>query len=189
MEPRHPGRRRRPDPETLYRSLRADYRRTRRALKRTFDLNAARLETRELATVLALDAVAVPQVLSPPNGQYVPIRVTGTYTVAPGAPKAQVNFQVVDEYRLVQPAGDVKSQRIKGQPGRFRFSFTTYLQARVASADSSGRQYSMSVAAYQQDGSAGKSIGFAVPQPGQVVVVPNPGQAQALASRGRSRGR
>jgi hypothetical protein len=153
------------------------------------DLAALTLERRELLTITDFHAAIAPQILFPPNGESLPVFVTGSYRVGTKHNPAQANFQVVDEYRLVQPQGNVKSRAVPNKPGVFAFSFKTYLQARVASSDSNGRLYTMVVAVTETNDSAGRTFGIWVPPAGfhPPKSVPHAKTAARLSSRGRMR--
>jgi hypothetical protein len=148
----------------------------RAARKATFEC----LEPRKLLTLTGFDAEARPRILFPANDRSVPVVVTGTVTVQEKRAIPSVNFQVVDEYRRVQPAGPVKAKRVPGQQGAFAFSFTVPLQAKVRAHDKSGRQYYIVVAARESTGSVGKVLAVLVPNPD--IGVP-PGGDRAIAAR------
>jgi len=156
------------------------------------DLGELALERRELLTITEFKVSLSPQILYPPNSQYVPISVSGSYKVGPHQGPALANFQVVDEYRLDMPYGDVKSHPVPNQAGRYTFSFQTFLQARVAGGDSNGRLYTIAVSARQSDNAVGNSYGIWVPPAGyrgSTTVVPHAHSALMLAQRGRARAR
>jgi hypothetical protein len=123
------------------------------------------LEPRELLTITGFTASSKPHYLVPPNGRYVPITVVGTVDVREQNVSPSVNFQVVDEYRKNQPRANVRTQLISTSPRRFQFAFTVRLPASVASADVSGRQFYIIVAARDPNGSAGKALSVVVPNP------------------------
>jgi hypothetical protein len=123
------------------------------------------LETRELLTFTGFTADNRPKILFPANTRFVPIVITGTVNILEKRLVPQLNFQVVDEYRLIQPSGPVKARRLEGQPGAFTFSFTVSLQAKVRAHDRFGRQYFITVAARDSKGSVGKVLPVLVPNP------------------------
>ncbi len=148
------------------------------------------LERRELLTISDFKVAINPQIIYPPNSQYVPITVTGSYKVGPHQGAALANFLVVDEYRLDMPHGDVKSHPVPDEVGRYTFSFQTHLQARVAGGDSDGRLYTIAVSARQPDNAAGQSFGIWVPPQGYhppKTAVPQAHTALVLSQRGRVR--
>jgi hypothetical protein len=106
-------------------------------------------------------------VVFPPNGRFVPITVVGSVSVRPRGAAPIVNFQVVDEYRLNQPSGRVKIVAVPNSPGHFQFKFKVRLPASVAASDKSGRQYFLTVAARDTNGSAGRVFPIIVPNPEQ----------------------
>lgn len=128
---------------------------------RPFRPGVLALETRELATITALDVRAFPRVLTPPNGRFAPITVIGELFETRAHPPA-ARFQVVDEYRQVQPKGRINLVNLGG--GRFGFAFQFRLQASVATSDKPGRLYFISIAATDFDGSLGKTLHVLVPQ-------------------------
>ena len=155
----------------------------------TSEFSALTLEARQLLTVSALKATLIPQIVYPVTGQYVPITIAGSYRTGPNDPPAQANFQVVDEYREVQPHGNVKSFPVPGSPGLYTFSFRTYLQSEVASGDSDGRLYTVAMSARQSNNSVGNSYGIWIPPQGYhpTTVVPQAHNALKLSNRGRMR--
>ncbi len=121
----------------------------------------ARLEERTSLASLAVTAKATPNIL-PPSGRYVPVTVSGLIT-EPGKTPPDARFQVVDEYRRVEPARRLSLKPYK--KGYLSYSFTIYLQAWSSAKDPSGRHYYILVAASDSKGSAGKTIPVVVPNP------------------------
>ena len=138
------------------------------------------LEVRQLKTVSAVDLKAVPDILIPPNGQFMTVKVSGTttsYTQAitpdtyPEVPK--VSFQVTDEYRRFEPRGPVAVTlertfpfKSVGKPYHgavYKFSFNLKLPAERSSRDADGRQFSVLVAADDTDNGQGTTVPVLVP--------------------------
>jgi len=120
--------------------------------------------------------MAHPAVLSPPNGQYVPVTVTGSLDQSSGVvPKGF--FFVTGQYGEVAPHGDVALHGTS-DPNRFSFSFTISLQAKRGSQTPNGRQYDILVGGTDKDGTAGKTIAVWVPKE------PRSHRATARAHRG-----
>jgi hypothetical protein len=136
----------------------------------------ARLEDRTLQTFTAGPLRISTQIL-PPNNRLDPISVSGTFSefhvsvvnntpkitlgVQPGPKRA--NFQVVDQYREVQPRGPITLNLIDPTNGIYSFSFTFNLQATRRNADINGRQYHVIVGAGDKDGWNGKVFTVLVP--------------------------
>ncbi len=125
------------------------------------------LEARESLTITGFSAAGTPLVLYPPNGRYVPVTVVGTVDVRQQNVSPKVRFQVIDEYRQYEPRGPIRTQLVGTSPRRFQFSFVVRIPASVASADKTGRQLYIIVAANDPNGSSGKVIPVLVPNPAQ----------------------
>lgn len=115
------------------------------------------LEQRQLLFFSATLA-ASPQILLPPNGRFVPVVISGTFTeqnhpVKPGTPVPQATYFVVDDYRVVQPRGPIALTYVGGNT--YSFAFTLKLPAKRASNIPGGRHYYVSVAAHDADGWSG----------------------------------
>ncbi len=140
---------------------------------------------------------AKPNVLWPPNGRYVPVQLSGTFTEftvvtlpdgsshvdfekLPG-PKQGV-FQIIDEYRRNQLDGLLNLTDEGG--GHFSFKLTIYLQAQRSNEFPQGRRYYISVAAHDEDGWSGQTIPVWVPHS-----LPAPPRPQAAVSRAHASAR
>lgn len=143
--------------------LRFQHRSRLKPARRRQRLQLDHLEQRALLAVTSFEATAFPKLL-PPNNRVIPIQVTGTVSVD-GVHRPDVNFTVTDEYRLVQPRGTVKPVLVEGTTNTYRFSFQIRLPAKVASVDTSGRQYYLTVAARHRNSSAGNTLPILVPNP------------------------
>jgi hypothetical protein len=108
-------------------------------------------------------AAGAPLVLFPPNGRFVNVVVRGSVEVHQPNITPNVNFRVTDEYRKHEPRGRVRAQLVSQSPRRFEFRFTVPIPASVASADKSGRQFYITVAATDPNGSTGKVIPVLIP--------------------------
>jgi hypothetical protein len=138
---------------------------------RRFQTAPDALEGRQLLTFSIKTVHVVPQVLWPPNGQYVPVQVSGTaiefhyngsavtFHEEPGPKRG--TFKVVDEYRQDNPAGEFTPVHVTGN--QFTFSFTTDLQARRALEYPQGRRYYVTIGLADADGWAGKDVAVWVP--------------------------
>src|SRR5215472_3827356 len=103
---------------------------------------------------------ANPAGLWPPNGQMIPVTISGTITdTQSGVNAATAKFTVYDQDGTVQPSGLV-TVAADGS-----FSFTVLLQASRNGADLTGRHYSITVRALDNAG----NLGFG----SAVVVVPH----------------
>jgi hypothetical protein len=95
---------------------------------------------------------ASPLFLSPPNGQMVPVTVSGTITdTDSGVNLNSGSFAVSDEYGTVQPAGPFTIN----PDGTYLF--TVNLEASRLGSDKDGRQYTISVFAKDNAGNTGSS--------------------------------
>jgi len=101
----------------------------------------------------AITLSAAPPILWPPNGKMVPVALSGTITVAPCATKpAILNYSVLDEYNLVQPAGSIVPDANGG------FSFSIQLQASRREDDRDGRRYTITVTAPNDTGRGASAV-------------------------------
>jgi hypothetical protein len=109
----------------------------------------------------SITASASKSVLWPPNGNLVPVKVTGTIvdnTGGSGVDLNTVDFTVVDEYGQVQPAASV-TLAVDGS-----YSFTVYLPASRLDTDLNGRTFTICVSAKDIAGNAAsKSVVVTVP--------------------------
>jgi hypothetical protein len=95
-----------------------------------------------------------PRVLWPPNGNMVPVSVSGTINdTGSGVNVNSAVFAVKDEYGRVQPKGAVTL----GSGGNY--SFTLLLQASRLATDLDGRRYTVTVRAKDNAGNGGSKTG------------------------------
>src|SRR5690242_17165768 len=87
------------------------------------------LEGRRLLTVVKLTVMASPQILTPPNGRYVPVRVTGSLEQLQSI-RPKGFFYVTDQYGAIEPRGRVALHQVENIPFQFTYDFTIYLQAK-----------------------------------------------------------
>jgi uncharacterized repeat protein (TIGR01451 family) len=100
----------------------------------------------------AIAISANPLSLSPPNGQMVPVTVSGTITdTGSGVNLSSAGFAVSDEYGTVQPAGPFTIN----PDGTYLF--TVNLEASRRGSDLDGRKYTISVFAKDNAGNLGSS--------------------------------
>jgi hypothetical protein len=94
-----------------------------------------------------------PKSLWPPNGQTVPVTVSGTITDTAGCTlnAKSAAYVVTDEYGRVQPTGGITL----GAGGSY--SFTIQLRASRLGKDLDGRQYTITVRATDNAGNAGSA--------------------------------
>lgn len=98
----------------------------------------------------AITASASPSTLWPPNGQMVPVVVSGTITdMESGVDLTSGTYAVTDEYGSIQPSGSLTI----GSDGAY--SFTVSLQASRLGDDKDGRQYTITVFAKDNAGNLG----------------------------------
>ena len=87
----------------------------------------------------------IPTTIWSPNGSMVPVTISGT-AVDSGSGVATVTFEVIDEYRQVQPSGTVTL----APDGSF--SFSVQLQASRKGSDKNGRVYTVRITATDRAG-------------------------------------
>jgi hypothetical protein len=114
-----------------------------------------------LAFVTSVTGVAVPSLLVPPNGQFMPVVVSGQIT-STGAEAPRAFFQVTDEYRRDEPRGHLTL--VKTAPSTYSYSFQIFLQAQRSTRVPDGRHYYILVAAGDQDSGNGATIPVLVPK-------------------------
>ena len=104
-----------------------------------------------LDTTPPIISIAVsPATLWPPNGKFVPVRVSGTITDSGSGvnPNATI-YSVRDEYGKVQPSGAI----VLGPGGTY--SFTVLLQVSRLGRDIDGRYYTITIQANDNAGNIG----------------------------------
>jgi len=100
---------------------------------------------------------AVPKDLTPENGQYVPVTVSGSMGIS-NPSNAKGFFYVTDQYGTLEPYGPVTLTTSPTDPHSVTYSFTIYLRAKRGSMTMNGRQYDILVGAKDAAGAAGKTI-------------------------------
>lgn len=100
-----------------------------------------------------------PRILWPPNGQMVPVKVSGTITdTGSGIKPGSAEYTVMDEYHLIQPQGKVTLDAAGN------YSFTVMLRASRESSDLDGRRYNLRVNVKDNAGNrAAKVLAVRVP--------------------------
>ena len=122
------------------------------------------------APTITIDSVT-PDVLWPPNGKFVAVRVTGIASDSlSGVNASSLGFHVVDEYGKVEPSGSLTeitpmNPTSFGGSAQVDFTFQVMLQARRFGFDRDGRHYTIDVTASDMAGNTG--VGSAV------VIVPH----------------
>ena len=112
---------------------------------------------------------ATPATLWPPNGKLVPVTITGMITDEDSDPDAiTATYEVEDKYRSVQPKGSVPIKRDG------TYSFTISLQASRNGNDLDGREYTITVRAFDDEGNEGSAA--------TSVITPHD-QGQSIATR------
>jgi hypothetical protein len=145
-------------------------------LPRRRSLEVSALEERRLLSFAGTAIHATPMIL-PPNNKYIPVTVTGTFqeyhvvtvgknvqlvnSVQPGPKRA--SFQVVDQYRRVQPQRKISLVITDPAKAIYSYSFTVFLQATRRNADVTGRHYNVIVGAGDTDGWNGMVVTVLVP--------------------------
>ena len=101
------------------------------------DIGAIEVQPRD-TTPPAILVTATPETLWPPNGQLVPITITGTITdVGSGVDPDTAVFAVMDAYGSPQPRDHITL----GKDGSY--TCTPHLQASRKGNDTNGRQYTI----------------------------------------------
>lgn len=142
---------------------RLDPRRGRRAPRKRTDcpLEVTSLEGRQLLVINKITVAAVPNLLVPPDGQFVPVTVKGLIgTTLPVVPKAF--FKVTDQYRRDEPFAALTLTPTV-QKNVFSYSVTFRLQAKRSTRFPMGRHYYVLVGAGDNDGGNGVTVPVLVP--------------------------
>jgi hypothetical protein len=140
---------------------------TRRPLRRVASRpEVSLLEGRQL---LSLDpgktvVKATPHTLTPVNGQYVPVTVTGSFNESAADAKPGGFFYVTDQYGKIEPRAKFPLHQSTSDSNTFEFSFTIHLRAQRGSMTYNGRQYNILVGARDAAGAVGKTIAVNVPK-------------------------
>ena len=102
---------------------------------------------------------ATPKLLWPPNGNLVPVKISGKITDAgSGVNVNSASYAVKDEYGKVQPHGAI----VLGSGGAYFFSVS--LQASRLGTDLNGRRYTVTIQAKDNAGNTGSNtIAVTVP--------------------------
>lgn len=124
------------------------------------------LESRELQAVAAAQGtLLVHPGLLPNTGRYVNVRFYGAIatnsSVTPSA-----FFVVTDEYRRVEPHGNVTLTPVAPKNGlhQYAFNFTIPLLAARSAGTSDGRHYNIFVGAKDPDNTDGRTVSVYVPK-------------------------
>jgi hypothetical protein len=98
----------------------------------------------------AITLATVPKVLWPPNGKMVPVTISGRITdTGSGVNASSAEFEVHDEYHLVQPHGQIALDPAGN------YSFAILLQASRRGNDRDGRRYTIRMSAMDNAGNRG----------------------------------
>src|ERR1700722_17467614 len=76
---------------------------------------------------------AVPHTLSPPNKQYVPVTVSGSFNESATNAAPEGFFYVTDQYGPIEPRALIPLQQSATDPKTYNFSFTIHLRAQRGS--------------------------------------------------------
>lgn len=128
---------------------------------RKFRPEIGNLERRELMATAVSSLFVRPAILSPANGRYVTVTVSGKVTESSAKRTPGGQFHVIDEYARIQPHGKVVLTKI--EPTIYSYSFTIKLQASRANSDSSGRQYNVIVGSQDDQNAHGLAVSVLVP--------------------------
>jgi hypothetical protein len=146
--------------------------RPRRGPSHRFRPTVSGLEDRRLPATAVANLLITPSVLTPPNNRFVKVEVSGNILETATRIIPDVVFHVSDEYRRIEPSGRVILTGLS--PTVYSFKFTITLQASRSSQDQDGRQYFVTVASTDRDGSQGHTLPVLVPQnalkPGQTIL-------------------
>jgi hypothetical protein len=129
-------------------------------------LELTTLEGRQLLTLSPTNITvkAVPNILSPPNGQYVPVTVSGSFNESATDAAPSGFFYVSDQYGTDEPRAGIALHQSATDPHKYTFSFTIHLHAQRGSQSNNGRQYAILVGARDAAGAVGKTIAVLVPK-------------------------
>jgi hypothetical protein len=124
------------------------------------------LEGRQLLTLSPTNIVvkAVPKILSPPNGEYLPVTVSGAFNESATDAAPSGFFYVTDQYGTDEPRAGIDLHQSATDPHTYAFSFTIHLHAERGSQSPNGRQYDILVGARDAAGAVGKTIAVLVPK-------------------------
>ncbi len=122
------------------------------------------LEDRRLLSVSKLDVVVHPRVLTPPNGEYLPVTVSGSFQESAKDAAPNGYFYVTDQYGTDEPRAAIPVTRSPTDPTTYTFTFSFHLQAKRGSMTPNGRQYDILVGARDAAGTAFKTIVVVVPK-------------------------
>jgi probable HAF family extracellular repeat protein len=144
-------------------------------------LHAFRLDPIRDQTPPAITLAATPDTLWPPNGRIIPVMVSGTITdvtsgteTASGVDPTATTYAVTDEYGLIEPTGPIPMEQ--NPDGSYAFTINIPLQASRNDNDRDGRQYTITVSAFDNaDNEGSKNINVRVPH--------NLAQDRSLATR------
>jgi hypothetical protein len=149
------------------------------------------LEARELTTITGFSPVtASTQVLTPPNGRFVPITLSGAISNDRlPAPTARVH--VIDEYRRVNTVRGVPLQLVGmfSNGNLYTYSFTIRLEASRADQDLAGRQYYVIITARDRNNGGARIVPVIVPHDARHLPQPDDGTGNASARPLRDGGR
>jgi hypothetical protein len=142
------------------------------------------LEARDLTAIAGLSPVtATTQVLTPPDGRFVPITFSGAVSNdRPAAPIVQVH--VIDEYKRVNTVRRIPLTRDLGAIGKnpvYLFSFTVSLEASRADQDLGGRQYYVTVTVKDRDNGGARIVPVIVPHDARHIPQPDDGTGNGAA--------
>ena len=124
------------------------------------------LESRELQAVISgQSALVVHPALLPNTGRYVNVRFFGALATNSNA-YPEGFFVVTDEYRRVEPHGNVALTPLPTKNGlhRYAFDFTIPLQASRSTGTADGRHYNIFVGAKDPDNTDGRTVSVYVPK-------------------------
>jgi hypothetical protein len=121
------------------------------------------LEDRVLQAIISVKLTATPQIL-PNNGRYVPVRLVGEVSTTNPKDVPVVLLQVIDQYRMVEPSGQIKLRPTENA-GTWSYDLTIKLQGSRSNTFKDSRLYSVTVGAEDTDNGGGKTVPVIVPNP------------------------
>ena len=125
-----------------------------------------RLESRELQSIIASrSALVVNPGLLPNTGRYVDVHIFGAIAANSHTPP-DAFFLVTDEYRQVEPHGNVQLTPIPPRYGfnMYAFNFNIPLLAQRSTGTTDGRHYNIFVGARDADNTDGRNVSVYVPK-------------------------
>lgn len=125
------------------------------------------LETRALQTIIPSKSVVLvhPALLPATDGKFLPVHIYGSLATTRST-TPQGFFFVTDEYRAVEPHGNLLLTPVGIKDGfyHYTFDFNLFLQAKRSTNTPDGRHYYAFIGAKDRDDTDGRTVGIFVPK-------------------------